>query len=215
MNLGKDMIRRLGGKKLSVTRTLGGWDNEGKWEASGTEQKSIWMSVQPLTARETEFQEEGYRDRDIRKAYSEKELRADTTETGASADRVLYLGTTYRVIRSEPWNGHWKVVMVAEEKDYVEPAPSEFEITELTNDDDSVLVSFSQSLRAVSYALYYRPNGTGSFVEFGTLDEQVDDEGGQFTLTPLDDSWTSVEVYVKAFNSQDLETDTEPLTQAL
>lgn len=109
--LGQEAVTRR--RYVAGTRTAA---SEGAWVEGTSTDTEILASVQPANARDLQIIEEGLRQRDAIKVYTDDEaLRTGNQHDGVSADEVIVDGISYQVqsvARQRAVLPHYKAICV-------------------------------------------------------------------------------------------------------
>ena len=98
-------------KSVTLVRSSPGqYTEDGEWQKGATEEFTILANVQPLNQRETEQYTQilsgGNRTSLLVKIYTSEQLMLDEQMTGQVADRILWLGKTYKIAMQEQWQSN-------------------------------------------------------------------------------------------------------------
>ena len=95
----------------------GSYDENDEWVPGPETRTAMMMATAPGSAVQRQLEDSGVRLENVRVFWT-SELQADAVRTGdspASADRIVYLGTTYRVFDVDPWGDGTRVIYGARE----------------------------------------------------------------------------------------------------
>lgn len=112
IKLGSSLINSLDSRKYPLKRTSGGEYVDGIWQSTGDENLEVKGSVQPLTGREIQRIPEGRRNTERKKIYTGDLLQPGESDTLKNADEITIDGDIFQVETVEPWNGHYKAMLV-------------------------------------------------------------------------------------------------------
>jgi hypothetical protein len=99
------LVQRFLTGALMVTRKGPGFYKNGFYQAGIDQTLIINGSLQPLSAREIKFVEEGDRLKQLFKLYSDAPILTDDMRKLSGADRVRINDNSYKVISVEYWQG--------------------------------------------------------------------------------------------------------------
>lgn len=115
------MLRLHKQTTLTVKRNQGNYNASGKWVAgSGADPITIECSFQPTTGADLNKLPSGYTSTEIKKIFTDTELKAEDEDNGVEAD-IINDGThDWKVLNVQHWSelrlAHYEVLIGREEK---------------------------------------------------------------------------------------------------
>ena len=97
------LVRRLPGQRSE--------EMAGEWVKGGTTETVIRAAVAPITGKEREVLPEGLRGRDIRKFWTESQVRAVTEgKQGSDGDMIRHEGLLFQAYQVNDWGSFREVI---------------------------------------------------------------------------------------------------------
>jgi hypothetical protein len=98
-----------------VRSTSGTRGTDGRFVISVPTTSYIKASIQPADGKTLQMLEEGQRQQDVKKMYTTTEVRTGDQHAGSKADKIVYSGVTYEVIkvsREYALIPHYKAILI-------------------------------------------------------------------------------------------------------